>query len=134
MLRRPDTLLILFACLTSLACSGASPLPDGWERLGSRTVNHAVDRDEINVTVREGTFRKIKLVVRHRRVTFRDVKVHFANGTVQDVSLRRQIPAGGETRVIDLVGEGRVITKVVFWYNTSRARGKRAVVDLYGQH
>ncbi len=134
MLQRQGTTLVLFVCLLSLACAGARPLPDGWERLGSRTVNHAIDRDEISVTARDGTFRKIKLRVRHRQVTFRDVKVHFANGDVQDVELRRAIPAGGETRVIDLAGRNRVITRVVFWYNTTRVRGKRAVVELYGQH
>ncbi|HMB89232.1 MAG TPA: hypothetical protein VKP65_00200 [Rhodothermales bacterium] len=135
MLYRSGTslLLVLFATLT-LACSGSQPLSGDWDFLGSRKVNHAVDRDEIAVTVRDGTFKSIKLRVRDRQVTVRDVKVHYANGDVQDIKLRSKIPAGGETRVIDLNGNNRVIRKVVFWYNTSRVRGKRATVQLFGKH
>ena len=123
--------LIPVFCLLSLAST-----PDvfgKWVKLGQRTVNHGLDRDEISVTVKEGVFDKIKLKVKRRKVTFRDLKVHFGSGDVQDVSLRRAIPAGGETRSIELSGQGRrVIKKVVFWYNTKRVRGKRAVVELWG--
>lgn len=134
MVHRFGTSLLLVCCLLSLACSGSQRVAGDWDFLGSRKVNHAVDRDEIAVTGREGTFTKIKLRVRDRQVTFRDVKVHYANGDVQDIQLRSKIPAGGETRVIDLHGNNRVIRKVVFWYNTSRVRGKRATVQLFGRH
>ena len=129
-LTRYSFLLLFF--LISLGCVASSRLPD-WTKLGQRTVNHAIDRDEIRVGVRDGTFRRIKLLVRRRAVTFRDVKIHYANGEVQDVQMRRSVPAGGETRAIDLTGQDRIITKVVFRYNTQRIRGKRALVELYGQ-
>ena len=120
--------------LAAMGCaSSAPPAAVGWAKLGERTVNHAVDHDEIRVGPRDGDFRQIKLLVRQRAVTFRDVKVHFANGTVQDVQLRREVPAGGETRAIDLRGDDRVISKVVFFYNTAPRRGRRAVVQLYGR-
>ncbi len=122
--------LILIGCLFSLALT---PTHLKWVKLGERTVNHAVDRDEIVVSAKKGVFKKIKLKVKRRKVTFRDVKVHFANGDVQDVALRREIPAGGQTRDIDLEGKNRVITKVVFWYNTTSVRGKRAKVQLLGE-
>ncbi len=125
------SLLLLF-CLTAMSCASSSRLP-GWTFLGERTVNHAIDRDEIRVGVRDGSFRRIKLLVKRRAITFRDIKVHYANGGVEDVSLRRQIPAGGETRAIDLNGQNRIIEKVVLRYNTRRARGQRAIVQLYGQ-
>ena len=128
-LTRYSFLLLFF--LTSLGCVASSRLPD-WTKLGERTVNHAIDRDEIHVGARDGTFRRVKLLVRRRAVTFRDVKIHYANGEVQDVKMRRSVPAGGETRAIDLAGRDRVITKVVFRYNTRRVRGKRAIVELYG--
>ncbi|MFQ5569887.1 MAG: hypothetical protein ACE5G0_09445 [Rhodothermales bacterium] len=123
---------LLIFCLIGLSCASTASLP-GWTLLGQRTVNHRVDRDEIRVGARDGTFRRIKLLVRHRAVTFRDVKVHYANGGVQDIQLRRAIPAGGQTRNIDLGGTNRVIEKVVFFYDTTSNRGRRAVVQLYGQ-
>lgn len=128
---RPLFLLLLLAGL-SLACASSSAVP-GWALLGSRTVGDAVDRDEIRVGPRDGTFRRIKLLVRHRAVTLYDVKVHYAGGGVQDVRVQRQIPAGGETRAIDLNGGARVIEKVVFTYRTTRGRGPQAVVQLYAR-
>lgn len=112
-----------------------------WEKLGDRYVNHSVDRDEIKVTAKDGRFDAIKLRVTRRPVRFRDVKVHFGNGEVQDVEVRKRIPAGGETRVIALKGDQkRVIEKVVFWYDTAgKVRKKRrpvakAEVELWGRH
>jgi hypothetical protein len=66
---------------------------------------------------------QLQLRVRSAPVTLRDVKVRFADGSVQDVSIRKHIPAGGE----------RVLQKVVFWYDTLRCRSGREVVQLYGR-
>ena len=123
---------MLVLILTTGCASTNSTHP--WEHLGSRSVNHTVDRDEIRVGAHDGSFRKIKLRVRNRAVEFGEVRVHYGNGTVQSIDLRRAIPAGGATRDIDLVGGNRVITKVVFWYKTVAPRGEKAVVQLYGRH
>lgn len=123
--------LALLAALT-LACASAA-VADGWELLGTRKVDHGLDRDEIRVGAREGTLSRLKLRVRDRAVHFRDLEVHYANGRVQDVAIRTRVPAGGESRVIDLVGDDRVIEKVVFWYNTRPDRRGRATVELWGR-
>jgi hypothetical protein len=129
---RPTALgLALLAALT-LACATAAADGD-WELLGTRKVDHGLDRDEIRVGAREGTLSKLKLRVRDRGVHFRDLEVHFANGRVQDVAIRARIPAGGESRVIDLVGDDRVVEKVVFWYSTRHDRRGRATVELWGR-
>jgi len=44
------------------------------------------------------------------------------------------MPAGGETRVIDLRGRRRAISKVVFWYDTKGIAENKATVDLWGRH
>lgn len=117
------TLMLLIACASAAA---------DWVFLGERTAAKGGDRDEIRVGAREGTFSKIQLRVRGSALRIQDMKVHYANGRVEDVSIRALIPAGGESRVIDLTGSDRVITKVVFWYQTpARARG-RATVRLFG--
>ncbi len=126
------TSLLRLALVAGLVLLMGAATPQDWELLGVRTVNHSVDRDEINVTAREGTFRRIKLKVRNNRVTFRKVLVHFGDGGVQEVEMRKQIAAGGETRAIDLKGGRRVIRKVVFWYNTPQSRRRKAVVQLFG--
>jgi hypothetical protein len=127
-------ILIISAGLIFAILSTAGTLPPRWEQLGIRKVNKAYDRDEIVITRAEGTFNALKFKVVDRSITLYDMKVHYGNGTVEDVRTRIHIPAGGETRVIDLRGGNRVIKKVVFRYETKRVRGKRATLYLYGRH
>jgi hypothetical protein len=119
--------------LMLVACASAPPPAKDWVLLGERTVNHLIDHDEIAVTRSEGDFRRIALRVQGAPVQFHKVTVHFGNGSDQEVEMRDQIEAGGETRAIDLSGTNRVIERVSFNYRTSELRGKRAVVQLWGQ-
>lgn len=125
------SLLLVSALLVGMVSLAAAPAQ--WAHLGTRTVNHQADRDQIQVTAREGSFRSIKLKIRRAPVTMQRVYVHYANGRIQEVALRQAFDAGDESRVIDLVGRHRVIEKVVFQYRTStRWWPRKAAVDLYG--
>jgi hypothetical protein len=108
------------------------PVSGSWKLLGERSVNHAVDRDVILVTGVEGTFRKIKLKVSRRGIQLLDLKIHFGNGETYDVSVREVIRAGGETRVIDLPGGARVISKVDMIYRSGGPGRGKALVSLWG--
>lgn len=124
--------LLVFAQIAITADASAARRPR-WELLGQRSVTDRVDHDTIAVTAAEGTFRALKLRVKGRAVQFRDMKIHFSSGHVQDVDLRRTIPAGGESRVIDIRGRGdRVVRSVEFWYDAQALGGKQAEVELYG--
>lgn len=108
--------------------------PPRWEKLGERKVNYSLDRDEILVTAREGRFTAIKLMVRRSGINIHKFEVHFGNGDVQEVEIREEIPAGGESRVIDIEGNRRVIHSVVFWYDTKNFADKKGVIELWGRH
>ena len=106
-----------------------------WEVLGTLAVSDARDHDVLAVTARKGTFRSLKLEVLDRAVQFRSMKLHFANGETQDVELRDVIPAGGESRVIDVEGAGdRVIRTIELRYDAQSLGGKRARVRVYGKN
>ena len=106
-----------------------------WEVLGTLSVSDARDHDVLAVTSRKGTFRSVKLEVLDRAVQFRSMKLHFANGETQDVELRDVIPAGGESRVIDIEGAGdRVIRTVELRYDAQSLGGKKARVRVYGKN
>ena len=132
--------VFLLASLFLLSAGFASEavlLPAGgprWEKLGRRQVNRAVDRDEILVTAREGVFTAVKLRIRNSGINMHRMVIHFRNGQPQEITLRNNLPAGGETRVIDLDGRRRIITKVVFWYDTQGLINDKAVVELWGRH
>lgn len=128
---------LLVFCMVLLllpAESSGARRPGRWELLGERSVTDAVDHDTIPVTGARGTFRALKITVEERAVQFRDVKIHFADGTVQDVAIRKAIPAGGESRRIDIRGRDRAVRSVEFWYDTQSILGKRATVKVYGQN
>ncbi len=112
----------------------SSVIPVRWEHLGSRKINKTFDRDVIYITGAEGSFNALKIKVIHKPIALYDVKVHYRNGSVEDIKTRIHIPAGGESRVIDLRGGNRVIEKVVFRYETKGSNEKRAKVLLYGRH
>ena len=121
------------AAISTPAIEGFTP--PRWEKLGQRKVNYKIDRDEIMVTAREGRFSAVKLIVRKGAVNMHKMTIHFGDGTQQEVNLKNNIPAGGETRVIKLKGQKkRVIRKVVFWYDTKNLANKRATVELWGRH
>lgn len=105
-----------------------------WELLGERTVTDRLDHDRIAVTSARGDFRAIKLTVRRAPVDFHRVVVHYASGGDQEIEVRSRIPAGGETRVIDLRGDERVIRSVELWYDAATLRGRRAVVRLWARN
>ncbi|GJM36024.1 MAG: hypothetical protein DHS20C18_50250 [Saprospiraceae bacterium] len=105
-----------------------------WEKLGQRNVNYGLDRDEVYVTAREGRFTAIKLGVKRSGINMHRCVVHFRNGSSQEIDIRENIPAGGTTRVIDLTGPKRIISKVVFWYDTKNIAARKGVVALWGRH
>jgi hypothetical protein len=118
-----------FAMNGTLAADG----PGDWKRLGQKMVDHKAERDEIDVGKDEGLFKSIKIEVRGADVHFINVRVVYANGNDQEIELRNEIRAGGETRVIDLDGRNRAIRKVVFVYKTDKKERRKGTVVLLGR-
>ena len=58
------------------------------------------------------------------------MKIHFANGDVQDVQLRNVVQAGKWTRAIDLRGGKRGIEKIVMTYDAQTARRRKGATVL----
>lgn len=123
--------IFVFAALIGCAPARARGLAD-WDLLGARAVNDRADHDVIAVTSARGDFRRIKFTVQRASVDFHRVVVHFGNGSDQRVEMRNTIPAGGESRAIDLEGTERVIRSIEFWYDANTIRGRRAQVRAFG--
>lgn len=96
----------------------------GWEVLGTRHVSRNVDRDVLRVGAYEGTFSKLKIKVTGATVYMSRMVVTYGNGSKDEIPLKYVFKPGAESRVIDLRGGDRVITKITFIYdrkNTSRS-------------
>ncbi len=124
--------MALLLVIGILICITAAQAGD-WKKLGARNVKHRTEKDVILVGAKEGTFKAIKLTVKKSGIHMLDMKVHFVNGDVFDVEIRNFIPAGGETRVIDLPGVNRRIEKVTFWYKSLKKNDKEARIRLWGK-
>jgi len=104
-----------------------------WVYLGQANVNGRVDRDRINVGRGRGRFQRIQIRVDRAPIEFYRVVVHYANGRSEEVDVRHRIPAGGQTRAIDLRGDERAIDSVEFFYARGRwGPGREPRVRLYG--
>lgn len=125
---KKSTMLLSF--LLTILASGLSAQ---WTHLGAAKVHGHSDHDEIIVTALEGDFSAIKLFVENEGIHFEKVVVHFGNGGKEEMFIRSFIPAGGETRVLDLPGRDRVIRKVSFYYKGNASTKRKGKVILYGK-
>jgi hypothetical protein len=85
------------------------------------------------VTAAKGDMNAIQIKVRGASVDFHRMVIVYGNGRRQEIELRHTIPARGTSRIIDLVGDDRVIKSVEFWYDANTLRGRKAVVRLFGR-
>lgn len=124
--------VFVMSLIGAAAVALAAPRGGGWTLLGKKTVSDRAERDTITVGVDRGHFDAVKIKVSRRAVEFRSVEVVFGDGSVQDVGLRRVIPAGGESRVIDLEGKDRRIRRIELHYD-AQSRGGPAKVKVVGR-
>jgi len=104
-----------------------------WKFIGDKNVGYDVDHDEINAGDKNDEFRQIRIRVTDAPLKIMDLKIHFDNGSVQDVSIRNNIKQDGESRVIDLNGGLRRLDKIEFWYSTVGKDKGRAKVAVWGK-
>ena len=125
---------VLISAFLSLNCRAPVATSGEWKFIADKVVDYGLDRDVIRFGNLNDDFRQIKLHVTGAPLRMLDMKIHFDNGTIQDVQLRAVIPQGGDSRAIDLPGGVRHLEKIEFWYKPG-ARGKkgRARVAVWGR-
>lgn len=107
--------------------------PDNWRILGTKTVDYQLDKDVLDVQLRDGVFQKLKFVVRGGALNMHKVIVHFENGGEQEIDMRHSFDKNSQSRVIDLKGNKRIIEKIVFWYDTKNASNRKEKVTVLGR-
>jgi len=125
---------LLAAFLVFTAATPTPTPPAKWELLGKRTVNYKLDKDQIAVTFREGRFNALQFRVKRNGLNMHHCTIHFANGDIQKVALKKNFLPNSASRVINLQGRNRIISKVVFWYDSKNKRPVKSLVQLWGRH
>jgi hypothetical protein len=127
------TAAAVLATVTLTGPADAQRRPDrGWELLGSKKVGFIVDRDVIRVGRQEGRFRAIKVRVKDAPIHMTDLKVIYSNGEPDDLPIRSEIRAGGESRAIDLKGRERAIREIQMVYRSRPTFKGMATVEVWG--
>lgn len=128
-------MVVALGLLTLTGPADAQRRPErGWELLGSKKVGFIADRDAISVGRRDGRFRAVKVRVKEAPIHLMDLKVVYANGAPDDLQVRSEIRAGGETRAIDLKGRDRAIREVQMVYRSKPTFKGLATVEVWGLH
>ncbi len=121
------------ACAAILCLSSSAHALEGWERLGTRTVEFRSDHDTIEIGRNEGRFRSIMFEVDGGTIEMVNVRVVFGNGGAFSPPTRLVFTEGERSRVIDLPGDTRIIRSVTFTYRSLRTGEGRATVTVYGR-
>jgi hypothetical protein len=122
---------ILALALAFSAVAYAAGPAGNWVLLGTRNVGPTVETDTLNVSG-QGAFDRLYLRVTGNAINVIDMRVTYGNGAPDDIPIRALIPAGGNSRVIDLRGGDRIIASIRLTY-THPPGGGAAQVQIYGQ-
>lgn len=126
-------LSILFSTFLFLSFTGHSQKRVKWKKLGARTVNYKIDKDDIYVGAKEGGFTKLKVVVAGGSLNMHRMVVTYMNGEKEEIKLRHNFKKGSGSRIIDLNGGKRLIKNIRFFYDTKGLASKKAKVIVFGR-
>lgn len=104
-----------------------------WDQLGTHTVDYTLDRDVVSLKNTQEAYTAVKIKVTGGVVNVHKATIHFANGDKQDANLPEVVSASSDGKVIDLVGNKRVIEKITFWYDTKNSSKDKAVIEVWGK-
>ena len=124
------TLILIFSCSSK---TYIAPAGTTWKKLGSKQVSYQLDKDEIRVGADEGRFNQLRIAVRKAPLNFHRCVVHFGNGDIQKIDLKKNFKKGTTSKTHQLNGGNRIINKVVLVYDTKNPARQRAIVDVWAR-
>lgn len=122
----------LAGLLVAAGVIGPTTAQPNWVLLGARTVNILIEQDTIPVTLSEGLFTAIGIRVRGNDLYVSSVRINFGNGESQDRVIDANVPQGGE-RVLDLVGNTRVVSSITLSYRRPINLQGDTIVEIWGR-
>lgn len=119
----------------------------GWVYLGGQSPlffsirkGLGYEKDTVEVGRNKGGFRTIRVDVKNRAITLREMTVVYGDGTIDIIPVKKKISSGESYGPIDLQGEGkRAIKEIQVRYRSrifdSKAKSNsHAFVEFWGKH
>ena len=111
---------------------------DGWVLLGAETAGSiGYDTDTISVGRNQGGFRELRLNVRYRTITLRELSIIYVNGRKDVFKMTRRVDPGQTIGPLALANGNAPISKIVAKYRSRLFFGKghgTAVVEIWARH
>ena len=129
-------LVVAFAFLLAIIFSAYSTFAQNkltWDKIGTETVDYTIDHDVVSLNKSQQTYTALKIKVTNGTLNVHKATVHFVNGEKQDVVLPDVLTEGNDGKLIDLVGNKRLIEKVTFWYDTQNKNNEKAVIEVWAR-
>ena len=127
------TIFSLTTAFTFTSTSAKKTASD-WFFLEDKKVGFGVDHDVIHFGNWKDDVRQIKLKVTDGPLKMYTMKIYFDNGSVQNVELRNRFAQGSESRVIDMDGGLRHLTKIEFSYETKGFLRGKSRIAVWGKY
>jgi hypothetical protein len=130
----------IFLCLMAVSLFSFTTLKTNnstagvWRYLGDKSVRFGVDNDVLHFGNWSDDVRQLKLKITDGPLKMYSMIIHFDNGTTQSVSMRFSFAQGSESRVIDLDGGLRHLTKITFKYETKGFAKGKSRVAVWGRN
>jgi hypothetical protein len=105
-----------------------------WFFLGDKKVSFGSDHDVLNFGNWKDDVRQIQLRVTDGPLKMYKMIIHFDNGATQNVELRNRFTQGSVSRVIDMDGGLRHLTKIEFWYETKGYLKGKSRMAVWGKN
>jgi len=132
-----STVVAVLFSLTSAFTPATIPVKAAaaeWFFLADKNVGFSSDHDVIQFGNWKDDVRQIKLKVTDGPLKMYKMLIHFDNGSTQNVELRNRFAQGSESRVIDMDGGLRHLTKIEFWYETKGFLRGKSRVAVWGRN
>src|SRR5262245_39406641 len=89
----------------------------GWQLVASTEIWFKVDPDSVGISASQGGFRRLKLTVKDAPLRLVKMVVNYESRPAETITLRSDIPQGGESRIIELRDGGQhAIRGIVLWF------------------
>jgi len=106
--------------------------PGIWQELGTVTVSDTVNHDDIVLTG-SAEFKSIKFKAFDVPINIVNVNIIYQNGKVDKLDIKYEVPAGGDSRIIDLKYNKIRVRRIMIWYKSDALpKGGTAKLALWG--
>ncbi|NNF34444.1 MAG: DUF2541 family protein [Saprospiraceae bacterium] len=104
-----------------------------WEVIGHKKISNNQDRTEIPIKVLTNKSQAIRFSINNGNLEIHHAKLHFNDGEVQTVPLRRKYKDGNMTKIVDLNGGLRNIIKCELHYIPDRLAKSNPVIEFWAR-